>query len=137
MDAGIGTRAHRRLPLQVRALAAAVALLACGSALAQDLARGRAVFALCSACHSLEPDAGPRPGPSLIGVIGRPAASLPAYEYSPVLTEAGRQGLLWTEEKLRFMADSEAFLPGTVMGLVRVPAAADREALLELLKATR
>jgi cytochrome c len=119
----------------VRGLAAVLLLLA-GAAAAQDVGRGRSVFARCSACHSLERDAGPLPGPSLIDVVGRPAASLPDFEYSPALIEAGRKGLVWSEENLlRFMADSEAFLPGTVMGLVRVPAEADRRALLDLLKA--
>jgi cytochrome c len=121
----------------VRVLAAAILLIA-NAAFAQDMQRGRAAFARCSACHSLEPDAGPKPGPSLIGVIGRPAASLPDFEYSSILTEAGQKGLVWTEDNLlRFMADSETFLPGTVMGLVRVPAEADRTALLGLLKAAR
>jgi cytochrome c len=121
----------------VRSLATAILLLvATESGLAQDLARGRAAFTRCSACHSLEPGDGPKPGPSLIGVVGRPAASLPDFEYSPVLADAGGKGLVWSEENLlRFMADSEAFLPGTVMGLVRVPTEADRRALLELLEA--
>jgi cytochrome c len=120
----------------VRALVVALALLGAAPAHGQDLTRGRAVFARCSACHSLEAE--PRPGPTLIGVIGRPAAALPDFEYSPVLVEAGRKGLVWSEENLlHFMADSEAFLPGTVMGLVRVPAEADRRALLDLLRAAR
>lgn len=107
-------------------------------AAAQDIARGRSVFTRCTACHSLEPSRGPMPGPSLIGVVGRPAGTVPDFEYSPVLAEAGQRGLVWTEENLdRFLADTERFLPGTVMGLLRLPQPADRRALIDLLRSSR
>ena len=58
--------------------------------------------------------------------------------FSPALIEAGRKGLVWTEDALdRFVADTEAFLPGTVMGFLRIPEAADRRALIDLIKSVR
>lgn len=45
---------------------------------------------------------------------------------------------MWTEEVLdRVVADTEGFLPGTVMGLLRIPNAEDRPALIELLESAR
>ena len=122
----------------MRLLLALLLVVAAGTASAQDLKRGRTVFTRCIACHSLEAERSPAPGPSLIGVVGRAAAALPDFEYSPALVEAGRRGLVWTEEALdRFVADTEAFLPGTVMGFLRIPDAADRRALVELIKSAR
>jgi cytochrome c len=122
----------------VRGLIAALLVIAAGSAWAQDLQRERRVFTRCIACHSLEAERGPAPGPSLVGVVGRAAAALSDFEYSPALIEAGRRGLVWTEDALdRFLADTEAFLPGTVMGYLSLPSETDRRALIELLKRAR
>jgi cytochrome c len=121
----------------VRALLAALLILSTATASAQDLARGQRVFARCIACHSLE-ERGPTPGPNLIGIVGRKAAALPGFEYSPALVEAGRRGLVWTADALdRYLADTEAFLPGSVMGYLSLPNATDRRALIDLLEAAR
>jgi cytochrome c len=122
----------------VRLVLALLLVVAAEAASAQDLQRGRRVFTRCIACHSLEAERGPAPGPSLIGIVGRAAAALPDFEYSPALIEAGRKGLVWTEDVLdRFVADTKAFLPGTVMGFLRIPEAADRRALIDLIKSVR
>lgn len=122
----------------MRLLLALLLVVVAGSAFAQDLQRGRRVFTRCIACHTLEAERGPAPGPSLIGVVGRAAAALPDFDYSPVLVAARRRGLAWTEEALdHFVADTEAFLPGTVMGFLSIPDAADRRALIDLLKSAR
>jgi cytochrome c len=122
----------------VKALASALLVLLAADAVAQDLQRGRRVFTRCVACHSLEAGRGPAPGPSLVGVVGRPAAALADFEYSPALVEAGRKGLVWTEEALdRFLLDTEAFLPGSVMGFLALPNPADRRAVIDLIRAAR
>ncbi len=122
----------------MRLLLALLVLVAAGAASAQDLQRGRRVFTRCIACHSLEAARGPAPGPGLIGIVGRAAAAVPDFEYSPALVAAGRRGLVWTEDALdRFVADTEVFLPGTVMGFLRIPNAEDRRALIELLRSAR
>ena len=122
----------------MRVLLALLLVVAAEAASAQDLQRGRRVFTRCIACHSLEAERGPAPGPGLVGIVGRAAAALPDFEYSPALIEAGRKGLVWTEDTLdRFVADTEAFLPGTVMGFLSIPNAGDRRALIDLLKSIR
>src|SRR5215203_1404105 len=65
---------------------AAAFLAAVGSARAETC--DRQVFEHCQACHALTKDAGQKPGPQLVGVIGRPVAGDPAFDYSPVLKEA-------------------------------------------------
>ena len=77
----------------------------------------RQVFEPCQACHALTTDAGQKPGPRLVGVIGRPVAGDPAFDYSPALRAARSKGDLWTRERLdAFLADTEAMYPGTWMG---------------------
>jgi cytochrome c len=82
-----------------------------------DAARGARVFQRCYACHSVDPnETGQLQGPSLYRVIGRPAASVAGFEYSDAMKAKGATGLTWTAAALdRFVADPEAFVPGTTM----------------------
>jgi cytochrome c2 len=52
-------------------------------------------------------------GPSLFGVIGRKAGTLPGYGYSPAMKAAD---LTWDEATIdRFVQDPRAVVPGTKM----------------------
>lgn len=94
---------------------AAAFLAAAGAARAEDC--NRQAFEACQACHALSKDAGPKPGPQLIGVLGRPVGGDPAFDYSPVLQAARGKGEIWTKERLdAFLSDPEAMYPGTWMG---------------------
>jgi len=76
-----------------------------------------AAFEPCKACHTLTLDAGQKPGPQLVGVIGRPVAGDPAFDYSPALRRARDRGEVWTRERLDlFLSDPEALYAGTWMG---------------------
>ncbi len=106
------------------------------NAAADDLARGRVVFRRCVACHSVDPQEKSLPGPNLFGIVGRHAGNDPGHDYSPVLRAARRDGLIWTEAALDlYLMDTEAFLPGTVMGFQKIDGADDRRALIAFLKA--
>ncbi len=60
-----------------------------------DAANGAKIFQQCAACHS--PQKGVNMfGPSLYGVIGRPAGSIAGYDYSPAMQDAARKGLTWS-----------------------------------------
>jgi cytochrome c len=103
-------------------LAAALAglLPAAGARLGSgDAARGERAFQRCYACHSVDPaETAKLPGPSLFRVVGRRAASLPGFEYSDAMKVKGAAGLAWTAEALdRYLADPEAFVPGTLMSV--------------------
>jgi hypothetical protein len=80
--------------------------------------RGKAFFeASCAICHS--PALGPnntvvmKQGPSLVGVIGRPAGSLPLFNYTKALRQSG---LTWNADALyRFLENPMVVVAGTTM----------------------
>jgi cytochrome c len=82
---------------------------------AAEHAQGERIFrSQCVGCHSIEPGRH-LAGPSLHGLMGRPAGSLDDYDYSPALREAD---LIWNRENLdAFLAGPDALLPGTRMVL--------------------
>jgi cytochrome c len=94
---------------------AAACLAAAGAVRAEDC--NRQAFEAGQACHAMSRDAGPKPGPQLIDVLGRPVGGDPAFDYSPVLQAARRKGEIWTKERLdEFLRDPEVMYPGTWMG---------------------
>src|SRR5215469_15246213 len=108
----------------------AAALLAASTA-ARAADCNREAFASCLACHALTKDAGPKPGPQLVGVIGRQVAGDPGFDYSPQLRSAREKGDTWTKEALdRFLADPQEMYPGTWMGSPPIRNATERAALL-------
>lgn len=65
---------------------------------AGDAIAGKKVFNKCMACHDAATDKN-KVGPSLHGVVGRPAGSLPSFvgKYSGAMKAAGAAGLVWDE----------------------------------------
>ena len=77
-----------------------------------DAQRGAQVFAQCKICHSLEPGKNML-GPSLHGLIGRKAGSVPGYPYSPAMKNAN---IVWNDDTLsKYLVDPKAFIPGDKM----------------------
>jgi cytochrome c len=106
-----------------RAAATLVAVLgswlAVGAARAAegDAARGERVFQRCFSCHSVAAsETAQLQGPSLFGIMGRPAATVAGFEYSDAMKAKAAAGLVWNPEALdRFISDPDAFVPGTPM----------------------
>jgi cytochrome c len=95
---------------------------------------GRMLFEPCRACHALDPGAAAMAGPNLAGLLGRRVAGDPAFDYSPVLRQAGTEGQVWSEERLdRFLTDPEAMFPGMWMTARRMDDAGERQALVRFL----
>jgi cytochrome c len=66
----------------------------------------------CRTCHMVK-DGDNRLGPNLFKIIGRKAGSLPSYNYSSAMKEAG---FVWDEERLgRFIASPDEVVPGNNM----------------------
>lgn len=101
-------------------------------------ARGERVFQQCYACHSVDRRETGLPGPNLVGVVDRRAASRPGFDYSPAMRAKGAAGLRWTEAELdRYLADPEAAVPRTSMSFIGLRAAADRRAVIAYLRSKR
>jgi cytochrome c len=93
-----------------------------------DLARGELLSFACQACHALTPAGGADIGPSLYGVFGRAAASVPEFEYSAALRSADFQ---WTPERLdAWLQAPTQYLPGTTMAFAGYRDPEDRAALI-------
>jgi len=100
-----------------------------------DTAAGAKAFLVCSACHSVTPDGAALIGPNLWGVVGRPVASVPGFDYSAEIKAVGGD---WTPAQIdRFLADPNAFAPGTRMGLAGIADPAERAALIAYLGTLR
>jgi cytochrome c len=95
-----------------------------------DAARGERLYAArCGACHSLDAN---RIGPRHRGVVGRRAASLSDFNYSPALR---RLDTTWDAASLdRWLTNPAAMAPGTAMG-IRVAAAQERADIIAYLRA--
>lgn len=88
----------------------------------------------CAACHSLDTSENAF-GPSLFGVVGRPAASVPRFAYSKAMQASG---ITWSEDNLRkWIADNEALVPGTRMRHVAISDPAEQDYLISFLRSLK
>ena len=124
------TRTRIRTRTRCSAALAAALALAAPLAQAQNAAAGKAVFAQCSACHAV--DASNGVGPSLQGVVGRKAGSLPGFRFSRAMKSSA---LTWDASSLdAYIADPQKALPGNVMPFSGLPDAKQRADLVAYLK---
>lgn len=71
-----------------------------------DAIKGEKEFGKCKACHMIvaadgtEIVKGPKTGPNLWGVIGRPVASYDGFGYGDSIKAVGETGAVWDEEML-------------------------------------
>lgn len=102
------------------------------ASLTGDAVHGKQIFMQCQACHSIEVGKN-MIGPSLAGVVGRPAGSIPGFAYS----NANKQsGITWTAEKLfQYLEKPQRVVPGTKMTFPGLPKAQDRADVIAYLKA--
>jgi cytochrome c len=89
-------------------------------------------FAVCAACHSVDPgDHGI--GPSLAGVFGARAGAQSGFEYSQAMKDSG---LTWNQANLdRYLDNPRAAVPGTTMAFAGVKDAARRQAIIDYMRA--
>jgi cytochrome c len=88
--------------------------------------RGQNSAKACQACHSFEKGGPNKVGPNLWGVVNRPRASEPGFNYSAAMK--GKPGNWSFDELNKFLAGPQAYIPGTAMsfaGLTRDTARAD------------
>ena len=76
---------------------------------AGDAAKGAAIFRQCQLCHSAEKGVN-KEGPSLYGVIGRPAGNIADYAYSDAIKAAAAKGLIWSSDTVvKYLANPHRF----------------------------
>ena len=73
----------------------------------------------CQICHNLQEGQGPKVGPDLYGVVGRPVASVANFHYTEALKKLGGN---WTFDALnKWLTDPRADAPGTAMTFAGLP----------------
>ena len=102
--------------MRTRALATAAAALTL--ALGQpvradgDAAKGEKVFGKCKTCHEIATDKN-KVGPTLHGVIGRKAGTVPGFKYSEAMAGAN---VTWDATTIaEYVAKPKEFIPGNKM----------------------
>ena len=84
-----------------------------GPAAAGDPAAGANVFKKCLPCHAVGEGAPNKVGPELNGLFGRPAGSVPGYNYSQANKSSG---IVWSEEIFTaYIRDPRGVVKGTKM----------------------
>jgi cytochrome c len=121
----------KKLLMGVATLAAIVT--GAGAAQAADAAAGKDVFKVCMACHTTEQGKN-KVGPSLHGVVGRPAGSVDGFKYSGPMKEKAAGGLAWTPENLdAYIKAPKEIVPGGTMAFAGLKDDAKRADLIAFL----
>jgi cytochrome c len=108
----------------VAGAAGVVALgIASGAATAGDAEAGKKVFAKCAVCHVVDKPQN-KVGPTLHGVIGRPAGAVEGFKYSDAMKNSG---LVWDEATIdQYLADPKGFVKGNKMAFAGLKKPEDR-----------
>jgi cytochrome c2 len=112
-----------------------VAALLAGGAAAQEDDRGFRLYQQhCRTCHVLV--AGDhRLGPSLHGILGRRAGTVPGFRFSQSMAHSG---IVWDAAMLdAFLADPTGFMPGNGMIYTGMASAGDRRAVIAYMASVR
>jgi cytochrome c len=100
-------------PLMIFAVLMFLVVPKAGADPAKEAAAGRAVFQTnCAICHTVQPNRS-LVGPSLFGVVNRPAGQMAGFHYSDANK---RSGLTWDPATLnRYLEAPRQVVPGTLM----------------------
>jgi cytochrome c len=99
---------------------------------AADAMAGAMIAERCGVCHDWAKGGPNKIGPNLYGVVGRPRASHPGFDYSPAMKDKGGE---WTYGDLyTFLQQPAVFVPGTKMAFAGLPRAQDRLNVIAFLR---
>lgn len=121
--------------IAIAGTSAAVPLLATATpTTAQTPAAAPPAFNACKACHTVNKGGRNGIGPNLNGVVGRPAASVAGFNYSPAMKASK---LRWDAKTLdEYLAGPTKKVPGTRMPIA-TPDAAKRAAIIAYLTSAK
>jgi cytochrome c len=121
---------RRLLSLAIVAIAVGFPVMPGICAEAGNSAQGEHAFKKCALCHAKDKTNGI--GPSLSGVIGRHAGSVPGFHYSAAMKNSI---VVWDEKSLdAFIMAPQKALPGTVMPFPGIPSQEERSDLIAYLE---
>lgn len=104
---------------------------ASGTQYSGETTRGQTVFKKCTQCHSIV-EGKNGTGPSLYGILDRPAGSVPNFRYSDANKTSG---ITWTEQEMfDYLENPKQKIPKTIMAFVGLPKAQDRADVIAYLK---
>jgi cytochrome c len=108
-------------------------VLAATATNAADVAAGKTAFVRqCALCHTIDKDGPNRYGPNLFGIVGRKAASVQSFKYSPAFKSTASWD--WNEEALEgWISSPRAMVPGSTMGVFQCVADRDRNDIIAYL----
>lgn len=113
-------------PASAAVKAAPVAAMPVGNAV-----KGAVVFNQCKVCHVTDKGVN-RVGPSLGGVVGRKASTVPGYVYSAANKKSG---LTWDAPTLfKYLEAPQKLVPGTKMSFAGLKNPQDRADIIAFLK---
>ena len=101
--------------------------------LVADGQRGAGLFQRsCGTCHSVDAGGPTKMGPNLHGLFGRGAGTLPGYNYSPAMRDAG---IVWNAQTLdAYITNPHKNIPGDKMAFAGLPGAAERDDIIAYLE---
>ena len=87
----------------------------------------------CSICHALTSRASRKAGPTLHGLFGRPAGTVPGYRYSDILVGSP---ITWNATTIDALFDlgPDQYIPGSKMPMQRITKPQDRKDLITFLE---
>ncbi|MEP5577316.1 MAG: c-type cytochrome [Erythrobacter sp.] len=91
--------------------------------------KGEAVFAKCTACHTVEQGGADGVGPNLYGIMGKAiGAGSPGFAYSPALSDKGGE---WDWDAMsEWLKSPRRFADGTKMSFAGLSSVEDRAAVM-------
>jgi cytochrome c len=93
--------------------------------------KGEAAAKKCAACHTFAKGEPNRIGPNLYGVVGRPKASAPGFNYTAAMKAKGGE---WSIEELNtFLRNPKVAVPGTAMNFAGLPRGSERADVIAFL----